>query len=120
MDSSMNVDINFRRLLHNICLQFSLPPPRYRMTIGADLRFCSYVDVEIPRSSQFMEIITCHGASFSDLNQAKEDAACAAIKSLRNKIGFKVRDVNFEDKKLLKSERRKIDPENNLMQEKKR
>lgn len=103
MDSFINVDINFPWLLLNICLQFSLPPSRYRMTIDADLRFHSYVDVEVPRSSRFMEIIICHGTSFSNLNQAKEDAACATIKRLCNKVGFKVRYVNFEDKKYYKN-----------------
>lgn len=69
------------------------------MIVDADFRFCSYVDVEVPRSSRIIEIITCHGASFCESKQAKEDAAYAAIKRLRNELGFEVRDVNFEDKK---------------------
>nr|CAD1833376.1 unnamed protein product [Ananas comosus var. bracteatus] len=50
-----------------------------------------------------MKIITCHGVSFFESNQAKEDAACAAIKRLRKELGFEVKDVNFEDKKYYKN-----------------
>nr|CAD1831614.1 unnamed protein product [Ananas comosus var. bracteatus] len=103
MDSSLNVDVSFRQLLHNICVQFSLPPPRYRMTVHTDGRLCSHVDVEVSRSSRFMEIIICHGAPFSEANQTQENAACVAIKRLSNELSFEVRDVNLEDKKYYKN-----------------
>nr|CAD1843942.1 unnamed protein product [Ananas comosus var. bracteatus] len=60
-------------------------------------------DVEVPRSNRFMEIITCHGAPFSEANQTQEDAAYVAIKRLSNELGFEVRDVNLEDKKYYKN-----------------
>nr|CAD1824316.1 unnamed protein product [Ananas comosus var. bracteatus] len=103
MDSSLNVNVSFRQLLHNICVQFSLPPPRYRMTVLTDGRLCSHVDVEVPRSSRFMEIITCHGAPFSEANQTQEDAACVAIKRLSNKLALKLEMLIWRTRNIIKT-----------------
>nr|CAD1827348.1 unnamed protein product [Ananas comosus var. bracteatus] len=91
-----------RRLLRKICAKFSLQPPRYGMTLDTDLRFCSYVDVEIPRSSRIIEVITSWGAPSSNTNRTQEDAARIAIGRLRNELGFEVKDTNYEERKYLR------------------
>nr|CAD1827349.1 unnamed protein product [Ananas comosus var. bracteatus] len=91
-----------RRLLRKICGKFSLQPLRYGMTLDTDLRFCSYDDVEIPRSSRIIEVITSWGAPSSNANRTQEDAARIAIGRLRNELGFEVKDTNYEERKYLR------------------
>nr|CAD1825836.1 unnamed protein product [Ananas comosus var. bracteatus]CAD1829836.1 unnamed protein product [Ananas comosus var. bracteatus] len=98
MASTVYIDINFRRLLGKICAKFSLPPPRYGTTVVAEGRLHSFVDVEVPRGSRFMEIITCWGWFFPDSEQSEEDAARIAIKRLRDELGFEVKDINYDEK----------------------
>nr|CAD1823530.1 unnamed protein product [Ananas comosus var. bracteatus] len=80
-----------------ICAKFLLNSPSYGMTFDADLRFCSYVDVEIPRNSRIIEVITSWGA-----NRTKEDTARIAIGRLRNELGFEVKDTNYKERKSLR------------------
>nr|CAD1831553.1 unnamed protein product [Ananas comosus var. bracteatus] len=101
MAAPVSIDINFRHLLRKICAKFSLNPPSYGMTLDVDLRFCSYVDVEIPRSSRIIEVITSWGAPSSNANRTKKDAARIAIGRLRNELRFEVKDTNYEERKSL-------------------
>lgn len=101
MASPVTVDINYRRLLCSICVKFSLPSSRYGVTLNTDEHFCSHVDVEVPRCSHFMEIITCWGSPSTDANHSAYDAARVAIGKLSNELAFEVRDANYEEKKML-------------------
>nr|CAD1824715.1 unnamed protein product [Ananas comosus var. bracteatus] len=101
MASPVTVDINYRRLLRSICVKFSLPSSRYGITLNTDERFCSHVDVEVPRCSRFMEIITCWGSPSSNASHSAYDAARVAIGKQSNELAFEVRDANMRKKKTL-------------------
>nr|CAD1818604.1 unnamed protein product [Ananas comosus var. bracteatus] len=98
MASHPIVEINFQRLLRNICAKFSLPPPRYGITVGSGDQFCAFVDVQVPRCSRFMEVITCWGSPSSDSILSENEAARAAIEALRTELHFDIRDANYTGK----------------------
>nr|CAD1833651.1 unnamed protein product [Ananas comosus var. bracteatus] len=98
MASHPIVEINFQRLLRNICAKFSLPPPRYGITVGSGDQFCAFVDVQVPRCSRFMEVITCWGSPSCDSILSANEAARVAIEALRTELHFDIRDANYTGK----------------------
>nr|CAD1822856.1 unnamed protein product [Ananas comosus var. bracteatus] len=98
MASPLIVEINFQRLLRNICEKFSLPPPRYGITVGSSYQFCAFVDVQVPRCSHFMEVIPCWGSPSTDSSLSKNEAARSAIETLRNELQFDIGDANYTEK----------------------
>ncbi|XP_020087322.1 uncharacterized protein LOC109709477 [Ananas comosus] len=103
MASHLIVEINFQRLLRNICEKFSLPPPRYGITVGSSDQFCAFVDVEVPRCSRFMEVITYWDSPSSDSSLSENKAARTAIETLRNELQFDIRDANYTGKNYFKN-----------------
>nr|CAD1842607.1 unnamed protein product [Ananas comosus var. bracteatus] len=99
MASSTTFDISFRRLLCSVCSKFSLPPPKYGLTLGSGGQLCSFVDVAVPRCSRFMEVITCWGSPSTDSNETEEDAARVAVETLRKELDFEIRDANYNERR---------------------
>nr|CAD1837590.1 unnamed protein product [Ananas comosus var. bracteatus] len=83
------IDVSFKNLLLEITQKLSIPEPKYGLTVDSSGQFTAYVDVE--------------GFSGCVAGPSKEEAARNCINTLRDELGFGVRDTNFEDAMFFKS-----------------
>ncbi|XP_020080193.1 uncharacterized protein LOC109703878 isoform X1 [Ananas comosus] len=79
-------------------LDYNQEAERFR---GSSDQFCAFVDVQVPRCSRFMEVIACWGSPSSDSSLSENEAARAAIETLRSELQFDIRDPNYTEKKII-------------------
>ncbi len=97
------VEISGVRLLHEICEKLSMIVPQFEMTTNAAGQFVGCVDVQIGCEGSVAEVVRCWGGPFPVASAAEQDAACVAIKRLKEDLDLHIKDANYDDQFYYKS-----------------
>ncbi len=92
------VDVSFRLLLE-ITQKLFILEPKYGLTVDTSGQLTAYVDVEVHRGDSVMESIRSLSPPAYVVGPSEEDATRNGINTLRDDLGFNIRDTNFEDVK---------------------
>lgn len=65
------VQICFRKLLRDICQQFSISAPVYGIPVENEGLVSVYVDVEVSKGDSITEAIRCWGAPSSNVDETE-------------------------------------------------
>ncbi len=85
------VDISFKHLQLKITQKFSLPAPKYGLTVDKSCQLSAYIDGEVQCGESVTETIRSLGSLPYVVGLSEEDAARNNISTLRDDFGLNIR-----------------------------
>ncbi len=97
------VQVSYVKLLEEISGKLGIQAPQCEVSLVGGEWFLACIEFSVVRVGSAVETQHCWGGPSRNMQEAKEEASCFAIRKMMAKFDLEIKDINYEDYILFKA-----------------